>query len=93
MKQKFHLSLGGNAKEADRGFSSVSRFVRHGADKAVIRVTLCNEAPPNQPYLETWKPVEYGKRIIFHREIGANGSNSIQLRSEHDKKVKAGGMH
>ena len=87
----FAPSSGGNAKEADRGYTAVGRFVRRGAEKAVIRVTLCNEPGPHQPYLSGWKPTEFGPRILFHREIGANGSNSIQLRSAQDKRVRAGG--
>ena len=85
------LLSGGNAKEADRGYSSVGRFIRRGADKAVIRVSLCNAPPPSRPYLEGWKKSDFGKRIIFHREIGAGGNNLLQLRSEVDNRVKSGG--
>jgi len=87
--QALVIGLGGNAKEADRGYKSLAKFIRHGAEKAVVKLTLCNENPPDFPYGTTWKPKEYGKTIIFQRDIGQT-SSLIQLKDENDKKVKMG---
>ena len=48
------IGLGGNARHADRGYTTLSKYIRQGTTKAVVRVSLCNV--PDKPYLEAWKP-------------------------------------
>ena len=67
------IGLGANAKEADRGYGSMSNFIKQGADKAVIKVTLCNV--PHKPYLEGWKTNDYGTRIVF--QVTSNWENPL----------------
>ena len=71
--QALVIGLGANAKEADRGYGSMSNFIKQGADKAVIKVTLCNV--PHKPYLEGWNTNDYGSRIVF--QVTQNWKNTL----------------
>ena len=57
------LALGGNATATKRA-TNVKDFVRHGCNKAEIRVRLSNAGKE-----DTYKPEVYGDAIVMERVI------------------------
>ena len=66
------LGLLGESKHTRR-YTRLQNFVREGADKAEIRVTLQNTGS------EAFKPEKFGRSIIFQRFLHQTGRNSFLL--------------
>jgi chromosome segregation ATPase len=74
------LCLGASAAFAQRS-SKLAGFVKEGANKAVIAVTLSNRG------IESYKPEIYGDTITVERSILSSGSSKFRFRNSSNKVV------
>ena len=88
--QAIVLGLGGTSKQAERGYKNLSRFVRQGADKAVIKITLQNSHPDPNWKRDLFKVDKYGDKIICERTISPIQSSFLLRSSNGEVRLRGG---
>jgi len=80
MLQAITLGLLGDPKSVKR-YTKVAEFIKKGASKATIQVTLKNCGD------DAYKPETYGRSITFQRTINESGTSAYLVKDEEMKDV------
>ena len=78
--QGITLGLLGETRSTKR-YAKISEFIRKGASRAVVQVTLRNAGE------DAYKPELYGASITFQRTINESGTSAYLLKDQHLRDV------